>query len=90
MPPSPSNSLLFIATKLGKPVVQDLHIHGHMISMSWAFFLSKWVYELAQLHNYIVVHPQMQYQILLGHIGCIVLINHASKFGPILYPIDTL
>jgi hypothetical protein len=77
---------MFIKLELGQKVAQNPHIHGCMILMPWALFLSRWVF---MFHGHIVVRPQMLYQVVLGYIGCIAPINPTSKFGPILCPMDT-
>jgi hypothetical protein len=89
VPFGPKNCLLFITMELDQRVAQNLRIHGHMILMPQALPLSRWASGLAWLHGHIVVCPQMPYQVVFGRIRCIAPINLASKFGPILCPMDT-
>jgi hypothetical protein len=60
-----------------------------MILIPWALLPSRWMSRLAELHGNIVTHPQMPHQVVLSCIGWITPINPTSKFGPILYPMDT-
>ncbi len=89
MPFNPSNSLLFIVTKLGLRVDQDLCIHYHVILNPWALLLSRWVSGLAQIHGNIVMRSQLPHQVVFGLIGCITPINPINKFGHIPCPMDT-
>jgi hypothetical protein len=86
MPPSFSNSLLFIVMKLGQRVVQDPHIDYRVILNLWALLSCRWASKLAPLHGNIVTHPQMPHQVVFGRIKCITPINTTSKFEPIFWP----
>ncbi len=59
MPPSLSNSLLFIVMKLGQRVAQDPCIDYRVILNLWALLPCKWASKLAYLHGNIVTHSQM-------------------------------
>jgi len=59
--PSLSNSLLFIAMKLGQRVAQNLRIDYHLILNLWALFLSRWAFGFVWLHGNIVTHLQMSH-----------------------------
>jgi hypothetical protein len=90
VPHSPNNCLLLIMTKLGQRVVQDSHIHGHVILMPWVFLLSRWVFGLARLHNHIMLHLQMLHQVVLGSVGHIAPMNLTNKLSIIPCPMYTL
>jgi len=54
--------------------------------MFQAFLPSRWAFGLARLHNHIVAHLQMLYQVVLGDIGCITPINPTSPLSTIPCP----
>jgi hypothetical protein len=56
----------------------------------WALLPNRWAFGLVWFHGHIVACPQMSYQVVFGHIGCIAPINPINKFGPIPCPMDTL
>jgi hypothetical protein len=55
-----------------------------MVLMPQALLLNKWVFGLAELQSNIVTCLQMVYQIVLGGVGHIALINPKNKLGTIL------
>jgi hypothetical protein len=52
--------------------------------MPQAFFPSRWAFKLVWLQNHIVVHLQMPYQVVFGHIKCIAPSTLQANVGPSL------
>ncbi len=78
-----SNSLVLIVTKLSQRVIQDPHIHGHVVLMFQAFLPSRWVFGLVRFRNHIISRLQMLYQVVLGNVGHIAPMNLINKFHTI-------